>query len=56
LWEATRDDFNVLFTVRRVDLATRQSKATWNLWEAALDKLYQIGVDESLVAANQFPE
>jgi hypothetical protein len=55
LWEATRDDFNVLFTVRRVDLATRQSKATWNLWVAALDKLYQIGVDEGLVAANPFP-
>lgn len=55
LWEATRNDFNVLFTVRRVDLATRQSKATWNLWVAALDKLYQIGVDEGLVAANPFP-
>jgi hypothetical protein len=45
----------ILFTVRRVDLATRQSKATWNLWVAALDKLYQIGVDEGLVAANPFP-
>jgi len=56
LWEATRNDFNVLFTVRRVDLATRQSKATWNLWVAALDKLYQIGVDEGLVAANPFHE
>jgi hypothetical protein len=41
LWEATREDFNVLYNCRRVDLATRQSKATWNLWVAALDKLYR---------------
>jgi integrase len=55
IWGATREDFNLLYNCRRVDLATRQSKATWNLWVAALDKLYQIGMDEGLVAANPFP-
>lgn len=55
LWEATRDDFAVLYSCRRLDTATRQGKATWNLWVAALDKLYQIGEDEGLVASNPFP-
>jgi integrase len=55
IWAATREDFNLLYNCRRVDLATRQSKATWNLWVAALDKLYQIGMDDGLVAANPFP-
>ncbi len=55
LWDVTREDFQALHQVRRVDLATCQSKATWNLWVAALDKLYRVAVDEGLMAANPLP-
>jgi hypothetical protein len=53
--EVTREDFQALHQVRRVDLATCQSKATWNLWVAALDKLYRVAVDEGMIAANPLP-
>jgi site-specific recombinase XerD len=55
LWDVTREDFQALHRVRRVDLATCQSKATWNLWVAALDKLYRVAVDEGVIAANPMP-
>jgi site-specific recombinase XerD len=55
IWEADRDDFQALYVVRRVDVATRQSKATWNLWVAALDRFYQVALDEGLVANHPLP-
>jgi hypothetical protein len=55
IWDVTREDFQALPQVRRVELATCQSKATWNLWVAALDKLYRIAVDEGVVTANPMP-
>ena len=51
MWDVTPEDFQALHQVRRVELATCQSKAPWNLWLAALDKLHRVGVDEGVIAA-----
>lgn len=54
LWSTDDDDLQALWVVRRRDPATAVSVATWNMWVAALDKVFTVGADLGVMAANPF--
>jgi site-specific recombinase XerD len=54
LWSTDEEDLQALWVVRRRDPATAVSPASWNLWVAALDKVFTVGVDLGLMVSNPF--